>query len=249
MDDEMFDLSEQGETDPGAYMAIVSKYAGSDPDIARRGRRLAKSYTSISTKANGSGGAKSIPGFKEAVTDMLVNGMSPTKVLEWAGSDDSIGAKDAALAKELVRQHAKGAGSFKYEWQDVKQRIMLSYPNKDKDFAWSGVKNILYNEISKYRAEHGGQDPSEDWVVAAGETILSDPIKYKKTTWYGTAEREIKGYTLGNKNIVAWSENPQGGKNITIKEGHITRTIHISDDQFARIVEQGMTAEQAINER
>ena len=126
---------------------------------------------------------------------------------------------------------------------------MISYPSKDKDYAWSGVKNVLYDKISQYRAEHGGQDPSEEWVVATGESILTDPIKYNKSAWYGTITREVEGYILGNKNIVAWSDNPQGGKNITIKEGHIKRTIHISDEQFARIVEQGLTVEQAINER
>lgn len=251
MDDAMFDLSESGETNPATYEAIVAQYAGGDPEAARIGRRLMKGYVSVTGKANGAGvsNAKAIPGFKESVTDMLVNGMSPTKVLEWVGDDDSIGAKDAAIAKELVRQHAKGEGAFKYEWQDVKQKIMLGYRDKDKDYAWSGVKNILYDKISQYRAEHGGQNPSEEWVVATGESILTDPIKYNKSAWYGTSNREVKGYMLGNKNIVSWSDNPQGGKNITIKEGHIKRTIHVSDEQFARIVEQGMTVEQAINER
>lgn len=249
MDDEMFDLSEQGNVDLGAYEAIIAKYGGSDPKIARQGRRLAKGYAGVSSKANGLGGAKAIPGFKESVTDMLLNGMSATKVLEWAGSDDTIGAKDAAKVKELVRQHAKGEGAFKYEWQDVKQKIMLGYKDKDKEYAWSGVKNVLYDKISQYRADHGGQDPSDEWVVETGTAILADPIKYKKLAWYGTTDREVKGYMLGNKNIVGWSDNPQGGKNITVKEGYTTRTIHVSDDQFAKIAEQGMTVEQAINER
>ena len=251
MDDAMFDLSERGEINPASYEAVIAQHAGGDTEAARMGRRLMKGYVSVTGKANGAGTntVKAIPGFKESVTDMLVNGTSPTKVLEWVGSDDSIGAKDAATAKELVRQYAKGDGAFKYEWQDVKQKIMLGYRDKDKDYAWSGVKSVLYDRISQYRAEHGGQDPSDEWVVETGTAILTDPIKYKKSAWYGTTDREVKGYMLGNKNIVGWSDNPQGGKNITLKEGHTTRTIHVSDDQFARIAEQGMTIEQAINER
>lgn len=250
MDDAMFDLSESGETNSGAYEAIIAQYAGGDPEAARIGRRLMKGYVSVSGKANGTGSnAKSIPGFKDSVTDMLLAGTPPTKILEWVGSDDNIGAKDAAVAKELVRQHAQGKGDFQYEWQDVKAKIMESYKDKDKEYAWSGVKNVLYDKIAQYREENGRKDPTEEWVVNMGTAILTDPIKYKKARWYGSATNEVKGWQLGNKGIVEWYDDPRGGKVIVVKDGHLKKPIHISDEQFAHIAEQGMTPEQAINER
>ena len=245
-DEKMYEMTEQGIKDPKAYYALSLSMSEGNPKAMRQIKSLAKSYSGVSAKSGlGGSKAKATPGFKEGVTEMLLNGVPVTKILDWVGSDESVSSVDADNARKLVREYKTGKGVFKYDFSGVKQKILDNYKDKDKEYAWRGVQDILIDRINKYRDQNNGKEPDPDWVVVEGTKILMDPISYNKERTFYTSEQETQLYKLSFKGILNATKNPRGGWNLELRDHSV---INVTDAQFAKLNEDSLTVEQAINE-
>ena len=90
-----------------------------------------------------------------------------------------------------------------------------------------------------------GQDPDRATVAQWGREALVEGISYSVPgKLFGTDTKKTNLATAAAHGIMNVVENPSGGKNITMKDG---RTVTVTDAQYARIIEQNMSVEQAIN--
>ena len=152
---------------------------------------------------------------------------------------------DKKKALDVLEKKAKGQGQFAYDWDGLKSVVMADYKAKDKEFAWGNVKEKLIYDINAYRAQHGGMDPDRATVAEWGRQALVEGISYSVPgKLWGTNTVKVNEAAAAAHGIMKVVDNPGGGKNVTLKDG---RTVLVSDVQFARIMEQNMTVEQAIN--
>jgi hypothetical protein len=183
---------------------------------------------------------------EDKLTGMLNNGVSRTAILEFMDNpENGFSAKDKAKALNVLAKYDKGKGQFAYDWDGIKDVVMADYKQKDKNYAWGNVKARLIYDINAYRAQHGGQDPDRATVAEWGRQALVEGISYSVPgKLFGNTTKKVNEAAAAAHGIMKVTDNPGGGKNVTLKDG---RTILVSDVQFARIMEQNMTVEQAIN--
>ena len=256
-DNEFFQMYKNGVTDPETLRMSVVQKAGDDPKLFRKLTSLANSYARVAAGASGSGsssssssgGGKSDPLLEDKLTGMLNNGVSRTAVLDFMDNpENGFSAKDKAKALDVLEKYDKGAGQFKYDMDSLKDVIMADYKQKDKSYAWGNVRQKLIYDINAYRAQHGGQDPDRATVAEWGREALVEGISYSVPgKLFGTNTTKISEATAMSHGIVNVVDNPSGGKNITVGSNGRYRTITVTDAQFARIIEQNMSVEQAIN--
>lgn len=253
-DNEFFQMFKNGVTDPETYRMLAAQKAGDDPKLFRKLTTLGNSYARVVAGANGSssssgsssGSGKSDPLLEDKLTGMLNNGVSRTAVLDFMDNpENGFSAKDKAKALDVLAKYDQGKGQFAYDLEGIKDAVMADYKQKDKSYAWGNVQQKLIYDINAYRAQHGGQDPDRATVAQWGREALVEGISYSVPgKLFGTNTTKISEATAMSHGIVNVVENPSGGKNVTLKDG---RTVTVTDAQFARIIEQNMSVEQAIN--
>lgn len=249
IEERCFELSQNGETDPGAYLAVVAEEAGSNPKLMRQGQKFIKSYYGVSKKANtGTASDKATPGFKDKATQWLLNTGNVTKLLDLVDSDPTLNSADAANARNIVRQYTTNKGAFKYNWGPVKSKVMAGYPEKDKEFAWAGVQFMLIDKLNSYRAEHNSQDPPTSWLVAEGAQILATPVEIRTPGMLFDNKEQSKKWEYGNLNVTNIQPNPNGGWNVEIQEGYLKRTVTLTGEQLKQF-RQGMSIDEVIGTR
>lgn len=252
-DNEFFQMFKNGETDPEVYRMAAAQKAGDDPKMYRKLVSLGNSYARVVAGAKGSSGSgssgKSDPLLEDKLTGMLNNGVSRTAVLDFMDNpENGFSAKDKAKALDVLAKYDQGKGQFAYDWDGIKDVVMAEYKQKDKNFAWGNVQQKLIYDINAYRAQHGGQDPDRATVAQWGREALVEGISYSVPgKLFGTNTVKINEATAAAHGIMKVVDNPSGGKNITVRSGGTDRTITVTDAQFARIIEQNMSVEQAIN--
>ena len=248
-DNEFFQMYKNGITDPETYRAAVIQKAGDDPKLFRKLTTLGNSYAKVAAGANGASGSgssgKSDPLLEDKLTGMLNNGVSRTAILDFVDNpENGFSAKDKAKTLDVLAKYDQGKGQFAYDWDGIKDAVMADYKAKDKAYAWGNVQQKLIYDINAYRAQHGGQDPDRATVAEWGREALVEGISYSVPgKLFGTNTVKVNLATAAAHGIMNVTENPGGGKNITLKD----RTITVTDAQFARIMEQNMSVEQAIN--
>ena len=255
-DNEFFQMFKNGVTDPETYRMMAAQKAGDDPKLFRKLTTLGNSYARVVAGASGSGsssgssgGGKSDPLLEDKLTGMLNNGVSRTAVLDFMDNpENGFSVKDKAKALDVLAKYDQGKGQFAYDWDGIKDVVMAEYKQKDKNFAWGNVQQKLIYDINAYRAQHGGQDPDRATVAQWGREALVEGISYSVPgKLFGTNTVKINEATAAAHGIMKVVDNPSGGKNITVRSGGTDRTITVTDAQFARIIEQNMSVEQAIN--
>lgn len=248
LDSEFFQMYKNGVTDPETFRQAVVERAGNDPKLFRKLTSLAGSYARVAKGAAGSGrgNSKSDPLLEYKLTEMLNNGVTRTAILEFMDNpENGFTDKEKAKALEVLEKQAKNQGQFKFDLTNMKDAIMADYKAKDKSYAWGNVQQKLIYEINNYRAQHGGQDPDRATVAQWGREALVDSISYQvpgrvfgiNTVTTNEAEAAAHG-------IMRVTNNPAGGKNIVLRDG---RSINVTDAQFARIIQDNMSVEEAIN--
>lgn len=247
-DTEFFEMYKNGVVDPETLRMAAVQKAGDDPKLFRKLTTLANSYARVAAGAKGSSESrgKNDPLLEDKLTGMLNNGVSRTAILEFMDNpENNFTAGDKAKALDVLAKYDKGAGQFKYDMDSLKDVIMADYKQKDKNYAWGNVKAKLIYDINAYRAQHGGQDPDRATVAEWGRQALVEGISYSVPgKLFGNTTKKVNEAAAAAHGIMKVTDNPGGGKNVTLKDG---RTILVSDVQFARIMEQNMTVEQAIN--
>lgn len=249
-DTEFFQMYKNGVVDPETLRMAAAQKAGNDPKMFRKLTTLANSYARVAAGADGtksgSKTGKSDPLLEDKLTGMLNNGVSRTAILDFMDNpENNFTAGDKAKALDVLAKYDKGKGQFAYDWDGIKDVVMAEYKQKDKDFAWGNVKAKLIYDINAYRAQHGGQDPDRATVAEWGRQALVEGISYSVPgKLFGNTTKKVNEAAAAAHGIMKVTDNPGGGKNVTLKDG---RTILVSDVQFARIMEQNMTVEQAIN--
>lgn len=252
-DNEFFQMYKNGVVDPETLRMSAAQKAGDDPKLFRKLTTLANSYARVAAGANGSssssGGGKSDPLLEYKLTNMLNDGVSRTAILEFMDDkENNFTGQDKKKALEVLDKYDQGKGQFAYEWDGIKDVVMAEYKQKDKNFAWGNVQQKLIYDINAYRAQHGGQDPDRATVAQWGREALVEGISYSVPgKLFGTNTVKINEATAAAHGILKVVDNPSGGKNITVRSGGTDRTITVTDAQFARIIEQNMSVEQAIN--
>ena len=249
-DNEFFQMYKNGIVDPETYRAAVIQKAGDDPKLFRKLTTLGNSYAKVAAGANGASGSgssgKSDPLLEDKLTGMLNNGVSRTAILDFVDNpENGFSAKDKAKTLDVLAKYDQGKGQFAYDWDGIKDAVMADYKAKDKAYAWGNVQQKLIYDINAYRAQHGGQDPDRATVAEWGREALVEGISYSVPgKLFGTSTVKVNLATAAAHGIMNVTENPGGGKNVLLKDG---RTINLTDAQFARIMEQNMSVEQAIN--
>ena len=245
---EFYQIYKNGIVDPEVYRAAVIQKAGDDPKMFGMLTSLANKYSKVAGSASGSSGSngKSDPLLEVKLTGMLDNGISPSAVLDFMDNpENGFSDKDKAKALDVLTKRAKGEGQFKYDFASLKDVVMADYRAKDKEYAWGNVKAKLIYDINAYRAQHGGMEPDRATVAEWGREALVEGISYSVPgKLFSNTTRKVNEAAAAAHGIMKVTDNPAGGKNITLKDG---RTILVSDVQFARIMEQNMSVEQAIN--
>jgi len=246
-DNEFYQMYKNGIVDPEVLRAAVIQKSGDDPKLFRKLTTLANSYARVAGGASGSSSTgKSDPLLEDKLTGMLNNGISRTAILDFMDNPgNNFSAKDKAKALDVLAKYDAGKGQFAYDWDGLKDVVMADYKAKDKAFAWGNVKEKLIYDINAYRAQHGGQDPDRATVAEWGREALVEGISYSVPgKLFGNTTKKVNEAAAAAHGIMKVTDNPAGGKNVTLKDG---RTILVSDVQFARIMEQNMSVEQAIN--
>ena len=249
-DNEFFQMYKNGITDPETYRAAVIQKAGDDPKLFRKLTTLGNSYARVAAGATGASGSgssgKSDPLLEDKLTGMLNNGVSRTAILDFVDNpENGFSAKDKAKTLDVLAKYDQGKGQFAYDMNSLKDVVMADYRAKDKEYAWGNVKAKLIYDINAYRSQHGGQEPDRATVAQWGREALVEGISYSVPgKLFGTNTVKVNLATAAAHGIMNVTENPGGGKNVLLKDG---RTINLTDAQFARIMEQNMSVEQAIN--
>ena len=252
-DSEFFEMYKNGVTDPETLRMAAAQKAGNDPKMFRKLTTLANSYARVAAGASGSssssGSGKSDPLLEDKRTGMLNNGVSRTAILDFMDNpENNFSGKDKAKALDVLAKYDAGKGQFAYDWDGIKDVVMADYKQKDKNYAWGNVQQKLIYDINAYRAQHGGQDPDRATVAEWGREALVEGISYSVPgKLFGTNTTKISEATAMSHGIVNVVDNPSGGKNITVGSNGRYRTITVTDAQFARIIKDNMTVEQAIN--
>ena len=247
----LFEMYKSGNINQTAVNALVMESAGNDPKLFRQLTSLAGSYARVAKGAAGSvrGNSKSDPLLEYKLTEMLNNGVGETAILEFMDNpENGFTDKEKAKALEVLEKRAKNQGQFKFDLASMKDVIMADYKAKDKSYAWGNVQQKLIYEINNYRAQHGGQDPDRATVAQWGREALVDSISYQVPgrVW-GTNTATTNEAEAAAHGIMSVTNNPNGGKNIVVRNGLSTKSINVTDAQFARIIEQNMSVEEAIN--
>ena len=250
-DNEFFQMYKNGVTDPETLRMAAAQKAGDDPKLFRKLTTLANGYARVaagarSSSGSGTGSGKTDPLLEDKLTGMLNNGVSRTALLEFMDNpENGFSAKDKAKALDVLAKYDAGKGQFAYDLESIKDAVMADYKQKDKSYAWGNVRQKLIYDINAYRAQHGGQDPDRATVAQWGREALAEGISYSVPgKLFGTDTKKTNLATAAAHGIMNVVENPSGGKNITMKDG---RTVTVTDAQYARIIEQNMSVEQAIN--
>ena len=247
-ENEFFQMYKNGITDPEVYRMAALQKAGDDPKLFRKLTTLANGYAKVAGGSTGtkSGSGKSDPLLEYKLTNMINNGASDTAILEFMDNpENGFTAADKKKALDVLEKNSQGKGQFAYDWDGIKDVVMADYKQKDKNYAWGNVQQKLIYDINAYRAQHGGQDPDRATVAKWGREALVDSISYQVPgRLFGTNTVKTNLAAAAAHGIMNVTENPGGGKRITLKDG---RTVTVSDVQYARIIEQNMTVEQAIN--
>ena len=253
-ENEFFEMYRNGITDPEAYRMAAAQRAGDDPKLFRKTLIAANSYARLaggasgSGSGNGSGGgsSKSDQLLEYKLTNMLNSGVTPTAVMDFMDNpENKFNAKDKAKALDVLEKYNKGKGQFAYEWEGIKDVVMADYKQKDKNYAWGNVQQKLIYDINAYRAQHGGQDPDRATVAEWGRQALVEGISYQVPgRVFGTNTVTTNEAAAAAHGIMRVTSNPAGGKNVVLRDG---RSINITDAQFARIIQDNMSVEEAIN--
>jgi len=245
---EFFQMYKNGVTDPEVYRTAAMQKAGDDPKLFKKMIGMANGYAKVAGGASGtrSGNGKTDPLLEDKLTGMLLNGVSRTAVLAFMDNpENDFTAGDKAKALDVLAKYDKGKGQFEYDWDGMEKVVMADYKAKDKDFAWGNVRTKLIYDINAYRSQHGGQDPDRATVAQWGREALAEGISYSVPgKLFGNDNRKTNLATAAAHGIMDVVDNPMGGKNLTLRDG---RTITVTDAQFARIINDNMTVEQAIN--
>lgn len=253
-ENEFFEMYRNGITDPEAYRMAAAQHAGDDPKLFRKTLIAANSYArlaggasgSSSGSGSGSGSSKTDPLLEYKLTNMLNNGVTPTAVMDFMDNpENNFTAKDKAKALDVLEKRVQGKGQFAYEWEGIKDVVMADYKQKDKNYAWGNVQQRLIYDINAYRAQHGGQDPDRATVAEWGRQALVDGISYQVPgRVFGTNTVTTNEAAAAAHGIMRVTSNPAGGKNVVLRDG---RSVNITDAQFARIMQDNMSVEEAIN--
>ena len=250
-ENEFFQMYKNGVTDPEVYRMAATQKAGDDPKLFRKLIGMANGYAKVAggaskSSSGSSGTGKSDPLLEDKLTGMLNNGVSRTAILDFMDNpENGFSAKDKAKALDVLAKYDAGKGQFAYDWDGIKDVVMADYKQKDKSYAWGNVQQKLIYDINAYRAQHGGQDPDRATVAEWGREALVEGISYSVPgKLFGTSTKKTNLATAAAHGLYNVVENPGGGKNVTLRDG---RTIRLTDAQYARIIEQNMSVEQAIN--
>ena len=251
-ENEFFEMYRNGVTDPEAYRMAAAQHAGDDPKLFRKTLAAANSYAKLAGGASGSGsesgsgGGKTDPLLEYKLTNMLNSGVTPTAVMDFMDNpENGFSAKDKAKALDVLEKYNKGAGQFKFDLDSMKDVVMADYKQKDKNYAWGNVQQRLIYDINAYRAQHGGQDPDRATVAEWGRQALVEGISYQVPgRVFGTNTVTTNEAAAAAHGIMRVTSNPAGGKNVVLRDG---RSINITDAQFARIMQDNMSVEEAIN--
>ena len=253
-ENEFFEMYRNGITDPEAYRMAAAQRAGDDAKLFRKTLAAANSYArlaggasgSSSGSGSGSGSSKSDPLLEYKLTNMLNIGVTPTAVMDFMDNpENNFTAKDKAKALDVLEKYVKGKGQFHYDMESLKDVVMADYKQKDKNYAWGNVQQRLIYDINAYRAQHGGQDPDRATVEEWGRQALVEGISYQVPgKLFGSNTRRINEAEAAAHGIMRVTDNPAGGKNVVLRDG---RSINITDAQFARIIQDNMSVEEAIN--
>lgn len=251
LDSEFFQMYKNGVTDPETFRAAVVQRAGDDPKLFRKLTSLAGSYARVAKGAAGSGSGssgsgKSDPLLEYKITNMLNNGVGETAILDFMDNpDNGFTAQDKKKTLDVLEKRRNGEGQFKFDLASMKDAIMADYKAKDKSYAWGNVQQYLIYQINEYRAQHGGQDPDRATVAQWGREALVDGISYQVPgRVFGTNTVTTNEAEAAAHGIMRVTNNPAGGKNIVLRDG---RSINVTDAQFARIIQDNMSVEEAIN--
>ena len=251
-ENEFFDMYRNGITDPEAYRMAAAQHAGDDPKLFRKTLAAANSYAKLaggasgSSSGSGSGSGKTDPLLEYKLTNMLNSGVAPTAVMDFMDNpENGFSAKDKAKALDVLEKRVQGKGQFAYEWEGIKDVVMADYKQKDKNYAWGNVQQRLIYDINAYRAQHGGQDPDRATVAEWGRQALVEGISYQVPgRVFGTNTVTTNEAAAAAHGIMRVTSNPSGGKNVVLRDG---RSVNITDAQFARIMQDNMSVEEAIN--
>lgn len=251
-ENEFFEMYRNGITDPEAYRMAAAQHAGDDPKLFRKTLIAANSYARLaggasgSGSGSGSGSSKTDPLLEYKLTNMLNNGVTPTAVMDFMDNpENNFTAKDKAKALDVLEKYNKGAGQFKFDLDSLKDVVMADYKQKDKNYAWGNVQQRLIYDINAYRAQHGGQDPDRATVAEWGRQALVEGISYQVPgRVFGTNTVTTNEAAAAAHGIMRVTSNPAGGKNVVLRDG---RSVNITDAQFARIMQDNMSVEEAIN--
>lgn len=247
---EFFQMYKDGITDPAAYRAKVIEYAGNNPKLFRSLTTVANSFATAAGKASGSSGTgsgKSDPLFEHTMVNMMTtSGYSNEDVLEYINDpDNNVRDADKAKTLKLIEQRNAGEGPFKYNWNAIKSEVMQGYHDKNKEYVWNNVKAKLIYELDKYRRQNNGKDPETDYMARVGAAALLDNATYTVPgTWFGTSTKKVSDATLASVGIMEMHENPNGLKDIILRDGRQRR---ITDAQLDRIL-NGEPLEMVIRE-
>lgn len=251
LDSEFFQMYKNGVTDPETFRAAVVQRAGDDPKLFRKLTSLAGSYARVAKGAagsgsSGSGNGKSDPLLEYKITNMLNNGVGETAILDFMDNpDNGFTAQDKKKTLDVLEKRRNGEGQFKFDLTSMKDVIMADYKGKEKGYAWGNVEQHLIYQINEYRAQHGGQDPDRATVAQWGREALVDGISYQVPgRVFGTNTVTTNEAEAAAHGIMRVTNNPSGGKNIVLRDG---RSINVTDAQFARIIQDNMSVEEAIN--
>lgn len=251
LDSEFFQMYKNGVTDPETFRAAVVQRAGDDPKLFRKLTSLAGSYARVAKGAagsgsSGSGSGKSDPLLEYKITNMLNNGVGETAILDFMDNpDNGFTSQDKKKTLDVLEKRRNGEGQFKFDLASMKDVIMADYKGKEKGYAWGNVEQHLIYQINEYRAQHGGQDPDRATVAQWGREALVDGISYQVPgRVFGTNTVTTNEAEAAAHGIMRVTNNPAGGKNIVLRDG---RSINVTDAQFARIIQDNMSVEEAIN--
>lgn len=225
LDNAMFELYEQGVTDPAQYMAIAKRYA-SEPNIYKSAVLLAENYANYSVR-NSSGGSGSIS--KDGMA-IIKDAIDTGAFLDEGMLTDALDAEGVSPAdrRSLVQYYRK-AQEDSYEWASLKKDFQREF-GKNEGY-WLGAKAAAQNFIQEY-VEKNGRKPSYSQIQEALGKAAAKPKISLFASVSGLAGYEqmgISNATMRAMGISDATENRDGTVTVTYPNGGTER---VDEDDF-----------------
>lgn len=241
----LFDLQRNGETDPAVFQNVIAQAVGSNAKLAAKLMPMAKSYAGVGAKASGAKASSALdPMLEPTIINMMTReGYSNEDIIEFVNKNKDnpnspilFNERGCAKVLDLMQDRINGTGAFKYDWDGMENAVMAGYRGNAtmKDFAWSNIKAQTIYDIDDYRTTNR-REPTRDEVLSMARQKLTGYSYTAPSAILGTTTKSIDRYELAAKGIYHISRNENGMNDIVIKVGNQWARRRISDADIAKI--------------